>query len=285
MSQSQGSADGHEVLLAPAPFRFTPLDPTSATAPQAAARPGHDPLGSGPLDLAGGDPAGWFDLVAVAAVGAATAEPGVLGLWATWREPFEPTDGSEAVRVFLVEVDEEISPAVMTVRIQQAVRSIGESSSRVEVFGADTRLTDYQRGILGGGALLWTAHPGSVPKVVPVFDGVDPETGPRFDAGHVRLAAAERTVVAAYLYGAEVVMHTTATMIDVMNPDRGEVVPLSFRTDGEYIWPEAVAYYVDQHGLAPYGPLLEAIRSAGYQPSRPTGVALFRAENALFATD
>jgi hypothetical protein len=124
-----------------------------------------------------------------------------------------------------------------------------------------------------------------VPEVVPVFDGADPETGPRFDTGHVRLAADERAVVAGYLYGAEAVMYTTATMVDVMEPERGEVVPLSFRTDGEYVWPEAVAYYVDQHGLAPCSRLLDAIRSAGYQPRRPGSVALFRAEQALFATE
>ena len=31
----------------------------------------------------------------------------------------------------------------------------------------------------------------------------------------------------------------------------GQVVPASFRTDGEWIWTDTVAYYLDQHGLAP----------------------------------
>jgi hypothetical protein len=99
------------------------------------------------------------------------------------------------------------------------------------------------------------------------------------------LGVNERAVVAGYLYGAAAVMYTTATMLDVMDAERGEVVPLTFRTDGEYVWPEAVAYYVDQHGLAPYRPLLDAIRSADYHPRSPDAVSLFRAENALFATE
>ena len=66
-------------------------------------------------------------------------------------------------------------------------------------------------------------------------------------------------------------------MKDVIAPGRRKSVPLSYRTDGSFIWSEAVAYYVQQHGLAPHPMLLAAIRRAEYRPPRPNYVALSRA--------
>jgi hypothetical protein len=57
--------------------------------------------------------------------------------------------------------------------------------------------------------------------------------------------------VAAYLTSGTPVLHTTARTQDVLNPDAGQVVPGSFRTDGEWIWTDTVAYYLEQHGMAP----------------------------------
>jgi hypothetical protein len=47
------------------------------------------------------------------------------------------------------------------------------------------------------------------------------------------------------------VLYSTARAHDALNPDAGQVVPSSFRTDGEWIWTDAVAYYLEQHSMAP----------------------------------
>jgi hypothetical protein len=42
---------------------------------------------------------------------------------------------------------------------------------------------------------------------------------------------------------------------------------MSFRTDGRWIWTDAVAYYVREYGLAPEAKLLSHIRSRRYEPT------------------
>jgi len=89
-------------------------------------------------------------------------------------------------------------------------------------------------------------------KVARVFDFVKPDTGPGFLPGHKVVAdEAERERLLQYLAGGTPVLYTTARSSDVLDPQAGEVVPASFRTDGEWIWTDAVAFYLEHHGLAP----------------------------------
>jgi hypothetical protein len=259
-------------------YRFAPLDPVSATGPGPSEPAEGLPFGvqADPLDVTGVEVGGWSDPVAATVVQAIAAEePGVRGIWAAWRSGA----GTESTRVFLVEVADSPAPTA------PARRSFPTVDAQVEIIATTDELPDYHRSLLASGALVW-AHAGtSGPEVVPVFDDVDPKYGPRFGADHLMLEDEERRKVTAYLSGAEAVLLTTATMIDVVDASRGEVVPLSYRTDGSFVWPDAVPYYVEHYGLAPHLPLLETIRAAQYIPPRPDGVALFRAETALMQPD
>jgi hypothetical protein len=188
------------------------------------------------------------------------------GVWGAYR--YDGDDEPDGVPVYLVEV--------------AAERSIVDSARLVpgaSVFRTGDRLPDYHRAARGSAALLWAAQ-AAAPELVPVFDAGG-DGGPRFAADRPRLSTVERDGVVGYLRAAAPVLLTTAVMADVVEPARGEVVPLTFRTDGRYVWPEAVAYYAAEYGLAPYPPLLDAIRAAGYQPPAADGVALFRARAAV----
>ena len=89
-------------------------------------------------------------------------------------------------------------------------------------------------------------------KVARVFDFAKPDTGPGFEPEHrVVTDSAERDRMLRYLTSGTPVLYTTARTEDVIYPAAGHVVPCSFRTDGEWIWTDAVAYYLKQHGLAP----------------------------------
>lgn len=57
----------------------------------------------------------------------------------------------------------------------------------------------------------------------------------------------------------------------------------TYRTDGRFAWPDASVYYAQRHGVAPYPPLLAAIRAADYRPPRTDLASRMRAEQALFA--
>ncbi|MFY1695440.1 MULTISPECIES: hypothetical protein [unclassified Solwaraspora] len=184
--------------------------------------------------------------------------------------------------VFLVEVAGTADPVSVTATAQARLGEAGEEPSRLEVFGADTALPAYHRAALVGASLLWAAS-APEPELVPVFDGVDDAGRPIFADDRPSLDAAERESVAGYLYGSDAVLLTTATMVDVVDPGHGDVVPLTYRTDGRFVWPDAVAYHVRRHGIAPYPPLLAAARTTDYRPPRTDLASRMRAEQALFA--
>jgi hypothetical protein len=260
---------------------FTPLDPRSS--PDAPTE--HRPAGfaAEPIDVTVTDTDTWRDQTALALVRVAREEANqVVGVWAAWRRVGLPGADYLAkafrTKVFLIEVTSRADLPGLIRRLQPELTAIDGPESLVEVFTTGDRLLEHQRLALGSAALVW-ARPGSaVPEQVTVFDSIDARHGPQFAADHPRLSADERVAVARYLYSADAVLRTTATMPDVMAPCGRKMVPLSYRTDGSFIWSEAVAYYADRYGLAPFSPLLEAIRRAGYRPPRPDGVARFRAE-------
>src|SRR6202034_2854391 len=66
-----------------------------------------------------------------------------------------------------------------------------------------------------------------------VFDFANLDGGPGFEPGHrVITDQAERGRLLGYLRGGAMVMTSTARMHDVLDPEQGEVVPMTFRTDG-----------------------------------------------------
>ncbi|GAA0239527.1 hypothetical protein [Cryptosporangium japonicum] len=176
-------------------------------------------------------------------------------------------DPRRPARVFLFEADGDADLVELTAEIQQWLAEIGEEPPRVEVFGPGTELSAYHEAALSGGALLWSAEPVADPRLARVFDGADPGTGPYFHPDHPRTDDADRERLLAYLTAADAVLATPGTMDDVVDAGRGAVVPLTFRSDGVWIWPDAVAYYVREHGLAPEPDLAAHIRSADGPPA------------------
>ncbi|MFI6845119.1 hypothetical protein OG535_06160 [Kitasatospora sp. NBC_00085] len=104
-------------------------------------------------------------------------------------------------------------------------------------------------------------------ELAAVFDHVDPVTGPGFEPGHPRLAAgAEREAVARYLSAGTPVLLTPMLMDDVVDQERRGVVPMGYRTDGQWIWTDTVTYYLDEYGLAPEPGLLRHVLSRVDEP-------------------
>jgi hypothetical protein len=102
--------------------------------------------------------------------------------------------------------------------------------------------------------------------VARVFDGLEPGTDePYFASDHpVVQDAAERERLATYLKAGRPILSTSAHQIDRVDRSRGEVVPLTFRTDGAWIWTDTVTYYLEAHGLAPDPELGAHIARSGY---------------------
>jgi len=103
-------------------------------------------------------------------------------------------------------------------------------------------------------------------QIARIFDTHD-ETGRAvFGPDRERLAdEEEREGLVRYLRSGRMVLSTTGRDRDRLVPERGEVVPLSFRTDGDWVWSEALAYYVGEHGIAPERELRDHVVAQGFQ--------------------
>ncbi|MCE7000517.1 TNT domain-containing protein [Saccharothrix sp. S26] len=93
----------------------------------------------------------------------------------------------------------------------------------------------------------------------PLFDGPDP-------AVHARPAVHPQELddVLAYLENAPVVLAARSYGPDALEPGATPSVPLSFHTDGTWVWPGGVAYYLRNHHLPPVPQLVQHIRDNGY---------------------
>lgn len=77
---------------------------------------------------------------------------------------------------------------------------------------------------------------------------------------------------------APVVRGTTATIIDLIEPDRGEVVGLSIRTDGKWLWNDSVLYYLREHNITPPDDFVQYYTSRGFAPRIPSDAELAEVE-------
>jgi hypothetical protein len=119
-------------------------------------------------------------------------------------------------------------------------------------------------------------------RTAPVFDGYTLGSGPYFAPDRGRIDDLEqRRRLAAYLRSGTIVLRSFALDPDVVEPGRGAVVPGSFRTDGSWLWSDALLYYVETHGVAPPADLAEHIAAAGYRCPQPDAEAVRAAAQVL----
>jgi hypothetical protein len=137
---------------------------------------------------------------------------------------------------------------------------------------ADARIPDWWRQRAG----LPPAPPAPQPENAPppaggdegsmrtprVYDGLD--EGGRPVLNREPLPPAERDRVLAYLEAAPVVLAARSYDTDAFAPGQPPEVPMNFRTDGVWVWPGAVAYYLRKHDVPPDPELVAHIRGRGF---------------------
>jgi len=106
--------------------------------------------------------------------------------------------------------------------------------------------------------------------------------GQRPPLSEARLPADEAARVSAYLEAGAVVMHTTARGVDVLDGD-APVVPLTIRTDGEYVWTGPVTYYVQTYGVAPDADFLAYLKARDYEVRVPSREEIAAAQALILA--
>lgn len=76
---------------------------------------------------------------------------------------------------------------------------------------------------------------------------------------------AERDSVLSYLRAAATILSTTGKAPDVFDDAAGDVVPMSLRSDGEWVWSDAHGYYLERYGLVTDQAFLDHIRRRDYR--------------------
>ncbi len=131
----------------------------------------------------------------------------------------------------------------------------GFGSARITAAGdvTDPAAVPAQRQGPGGG----TGFP-----LARVFDGMKADGSPLIN--RPGLDQQEIPALVAYLTRAPVVLSAPGTARDEVLPSAPASVPRAFHTDGTWVWPAAVGYYLSLYRLPPQGELLEHIRTRGY---------------------
>ena len=217
-----------------------------------------------------------------AVVAACAAEPAARGLWRSWRVP---VDGGHptAKSVFVVEADSDA--AGLAGRLQDRLGAAGELYPQVEAYEIGDWLPAYQRSARSQGELLWSRTPDPGVRIAPLPDGfLGIGSGGLVEAEPVE-SEEERDRILGYLDAGSPVLITTARLYDMIDQDLGRVVPMSFRTDGAWIWTDISAYYLRAYGLRPDAGLVAHIAASGYRMPRVDGVAEFRAIAVLYRAE
>lgn len=84
---------------------------------------------------------------------------------------------------------------------------------------------------------------------------------------------AERARIARFLGSGRVIIRMSGGDVDRLDPDAGDVVPLSTLTDGVWIWGAALQYYVEHHGIAPEPEFLAHMAACEYVAVQPDEAA------------
>lgn len=118
--------------------------------------------------------------------------------------------------------------------------------------------------------------------VATVFDASGTPGRVAMGADHARLPAGlERARLLGYLRTAPLALTVLAHDADRVRPELGRVVPMSFRTDGLWVWSDQLAYYLDEYGYSPEPALLDHIRANDYRVPEVPHAVLVAAGNAL----
>jgi hypothetical protein len=90
-----------------------------------------------------------------------------------------------------------------------------------------------------------------------------------------------KRLILGFLGGGGMVLQATILRPDRLDPERPRAVPLGYRSDGEWIWPLEMAYYLQQHDILPQERFREHMRESGYEAHEPPGEVLAAAVRLL----
>lgn len=109
---------------------------------------------------------------------------------------------------------------------------------------------------------LPTEQPGPRFRIARIFDAVGPAGRPVINRPDLEVDEQDRLLE--YLDSAPLVVPERGYDVDRLAQTPEATVPVAFHSDGVWIWPAAVNFYLREYGVSPERDLLEHIRTAGF---------------------
>jgi hypothetical protein len=106
-------------------------------------------------------------------------------------------------------------------------------------------------------------RPGRRFRLARIFDGTGP--GGRPTVNRPPVSDEDRDRLLDYLDHATLALPERGHDVDRLSPDGRPVVPVAFHTDGAWVWPAAVNYYLRRYGVPPDPELVNHARSNGFR--------------------
>ncbi|SFQ23776.1 Protein of unknown function [Amycolatopsis arida] len=109
---------------------------------------------------------------------------------------------------------------------------------------------------------LGPERPGPRFRIARIFDGVGPGGRPLINRPDLDVDEQDRLLE--YLDNAPVVVPGRGYDVDRLATTPEATVPVAFHSDGNWIWPAAVNYYLREYGVSPEPDLVQHIQAAGH---------------------
>lgn len=120
--------------------------------------------------------------------------------------------------------------------------------------------------------------------VSPWMPDEEPTSGDRrfvVDDSRPRLGESEVAKVVAFLESGSIVLRTTKRIPDPLSDSDAPVVPVTLRTDGEWIWNDSLTYFIKKYRIAPADGFMHYLRCRDFAPRRPTEAEVKAAWQAI----
>ncbi|MFF2554170.1 hypothetical protein ACFVUS_24440 [Nocardia sp. NPDC058058] len=102
------------------------------------------------------------------------------------------------------------------------------------------------------------------------FDGIDPSGNPILSSERTTVSdPQERQRIQQFLDGGAPILWARAKSLDLVDRSQGRAVPTIFRSDGQWIWPMGIGYYLLEYDVPPQTKFLQHIRDCGYVATVP----------------
>ncbi|WP_410639516.1 glycohydrolase toxin TNT-related protein [Amycolatopsis sp. lyj-346] len=111
---------------------------------------------------------------------------------------------------------------------------------------------------------LGPEQPGPHFRIARIFDTVGPAGRPVINRPDLEVEEQDRLLE--YLEHAPLVVPERGYDIDRLAATPEATVPVAFHSDGQWIWPAAVNFYLHKYGVSPEPDLVEHIRAVGFAP-------------------